>query len=183
MKPCLPRGLRRSTSLASRPLRRKAGVTGSIVSTQESSFIIRSDVLLSMSSVRRSNPSGVALTNNSPRRPAPTIGQDCAENRFSGRWLFAAAFASSFTRTGAAPALRTCGTIAVRIAETWVESRERYLASTGRNGLGGAPPPEILRSVPCLGMMTFISRRSCRGGLVISAIGLYSFRPPMRRRL
>src|SRR5437773_255276 len=103
--------------------------------------MIRSVLLLSMMSESRSNPSGVALTNNSPRRPAPTIGQDCRENRFSGRWLFAAAFESNFTRTGAAPAFGICGPIAVRIAETWVDRRARYLASTGRNGLGGGPPP------------------------------------------
>ena len=85
MKPFFPRGLLRSTSAASRPLRRYEGVTGSIVSTHDNSFVIWSDVLCSMIDVRRSSPSGVALTNSSPRPPPLTMGHDCAEKRCSGR--------------------------------------------------------------------------------------------------
>ena len=88
------------------------------------------------------------------------IGQDCAENRFSGLWLFAAAFDINFTRMGAAPAAGICGTTAVRIAETWADRLARYFASTVRKGLGGEPPVWTLRSAPCLGMMSLISRRS-----------------------
>src|SRR5947209_8703870 len=73
--------------------------------------------------------------------------------------------------------------MAVRIAVTWLDNRARYLPSTGLKGFGGVPPPGTLRSVPCLGMMTLISRRSCRGGLGVSAIGLYSLRPSMGRCL
>ena len=32
------------------------------------------------------------------------------------------------------------------------------------------PPPGTFRSVPCLGMMTLIRRRSCRGGLVFQPL-------------
>ena len=117
--------------------RRCAGVTGSITSTVDNSLTTRgarSDLIMRP---RFSRPSGVPLTNSSPKPPAPMIEHVFFENNRSGRWLFATAFEITFTRSGMPPTrLVMTGVTALWIALTWVKRLFLYAAVTDRNGLG-----------------------------------------------